>query len=243
MAAVLAAALAVPGVASALTLDWDANPWPGTGVTTHTVTVDGEDVVIDVDDPNGTLDASGSVFTPGSLSTGTTTNPPSNGGAASLFVKADGNTSPDWITITFQFQHTGGVRDVAFSLFDVDELTPFLWFAGYTDELEIVGRYQGNDVDPTLSAPGTNPSWTALDARTVQGTRRVGETDENGTVAVDFGSQTLDEVEVTYRNALSTGQVQWIGFSQFTFSRAPEPSTAVLVGLGLVLLSLKRRRA
>ncbi|MBW2271122.1 MAG: PEP-CTERM sorting domain-containing protein, partial [Deltaproteobacteria bacterium] len=228
--------------ASALTLDWDTDPWPGTTATSHTVNVDGDDVVISIDDPNDVIDHGTSNGTPGSVVSGPIIDPPSNAGASNLFIKTDANTSPDWVTITLQFEHAGGVRDLSFSVFDVDQMTPFWFFPGYTDQLEIVGLHQGTEYDPTITALDADPSWTLDDPRTVTGTRRVGETDEAGTVAVGFGGQTLDELRVTYRNSLSTGQAQWIGFSPFTFERAPEPSTAAMLGLGLTMLALKRRR-
>lgn len=257
-AAALAAALLVPAAATALTMDWEgANAWPGTTATSHTITVDGSDIVITVSDPAGVIqhgpDLSGG---PGSVSSNTFIDPASNGGASSLFLKTNGNTAAgtgsQYVTITYDFSDfAGGVTDVAFSIFDIDQLPLVTFFgfpiSGFTDQVEIAASYQGTAISaPTVTAePGYESSatwgWDATNWR-LTGSGSAAENDDAGTAHVDFGSQPLDQLTLTYRNVLTQGQLQWIAFSALTFSRSPEPSTGVLVGLGLFLLGARRRR-
>jgi hypothetical protein len=237
-------------------MDWEGgNAWPGTAATSHTITVDGSDIVITVDDPSGVIQQSGGLAGPASLATNTHIDPASNGGAANLFLKTDdntaANTSGNYVTITFDFSDfAGGVRDVAFSILDVDQLPLFSIFgfpiSGYTDEIDFAASYQGTALTtaPSVNAvAGATPSWgwDAVNWR-LTGNASSAEDSDNGTAQLDFGSQTLDQLTLTYKNTLTQGQLQWIGFSLLTFARAPEPSTGLLVGLGLFVLGARRRR-
>jgi len=249
----LLVALATPWPARALTLDWTADPWPGTGVLTATYDVDGEDVVVTVTDNANVIEAGSGLrdgFAPGSLATNGYLNPPGSGGGDNLFLKTYANTSAntggDYVTVDISFSHVGGVTDVEMSFFDVDLLPPgtIFWFinVGFTDEIELSAGYGASVYDPTsvASVAGSSPTWNFDGTNTITGTAEAASDSDDGTVVVSF-DRVIDRISFKYRNTLTNGQIQWIGLSNISFIRAPEPSSGLLVAFGLLLVAARRR--
>ncbi len=240
LAALTLLTLGLAGPAAALQLDWTTNPWPGTSARSATYTVGGGDVIFNVSDPNGTI-LTGQAGPP-SLATNTHTTPGTDPNRPhSLFVKADENTSAPWVTIDILFTHAGGVTDVEFSLFDVDQRPLVTFFGiplvGYTDAIRITGSDGTNTYDPTrIGALTATPTWSTVGGNTVVGNGANDEASNDGTAVIEF-DQVVNSVSIQYRNDLTQGQLQWIGFSSLLFREAPEPSSALLLGLGLVLLA------
>jgi hypothetical protein len=236
--------------AGALTLDWDVVNWPTTGTRTQTYAIGGGNVTLTFTDPlnriNGATGPSGS---PASLVDGTFLNPTGNAGASNLFIKTLNNTSSPWVRLDITFSHVGGVTDVDFSIFDVDRLShifpPFI-LGGYEDQLTFTASDGVTTFNPTsVTAQTATPSWSFNGTNTITGTANVAETggnSANGTANVSF-DQVITSFSITYRNTLSQGQSQWIGLSALRFRIAPEPSTGLLVGLGVLALAIRRSLA
>ena len=101
--------------AAAATLDWNDPPWPDPATRSFTYTVSKPggpggntmDVTVDITDVNGTLQAGGTGSP--SVSTAADLNPPSAGGAPSLFLKADGNAGTGGMAFR---AHTGGAGEI-----------------------------------------------------------------------------------------------------------------------------------
>jgi hypothetical protein len=240
------------GVARGLTLDWDTNPWPGTGVRTASYTVGSGTVTITVTDPDNVIDGSGSGFTPGSLATNTTLNPPSNAGEDNLFIKTDENTNSntggDYVWVDITFSHAGGVADLEFSIYDIDQQPLVTFFgipiSGFTDQIYVEFANGATTYSPTgVTALTGTPTWSFDGSRTITGSGNNSNTSENGTAAIAYnGTQWLNRVSFQYRNVLDQGQLQFIGLSSINFRQAPEPSTGLLLGLGLAVLAGTHRR-
>jgi hypothetical protein len=242
------------GAAGAVTLDWDLNLWPSTGTRTATYTVGAGDVTITVTDNADVIDDSGSGGSPGSLATTTTLNPPSNGGNRNLFIKTDENTNAntggDYVTVEITFSHVGGVADIGFSIFDIDRqpLVSIFGFpiSGFTDQLYFQAYNGTTAYDPSsvTAVSGATPTWSFDGSSTITGTaNNSSNTSDNGTAVVAFtGTQWMDRVTFQYRNVLDQGQIQFIGLSNISFRQAPEPSTGLMLGLGLAVLAAIHRR-
>jgi hypothetical protein len=235
-----------PAPAQALLLDWTSNPWPGTGVRTATFSVDGSDVIVTVSDPSNRIITGQSG--PPSLQTNNYATPGTGAGRPhSLFIKTDENTASPYITVNILFTHAEGVTDVDFSFFDVDyaPLVSIFGFpiSGYRDGITVTASDGVNTYDPTsITALTGTPSWQLVGTNAVRGTASNTESSNNGTALVQF-DQTIRSLTFQYRNELSQGQLQWIGFSGISFRRAPEPGTALLLGAGLAALGAWRRPA
>jgi hypothetical protein len=237
--------IAVPGAASAFSLDWDTASWPGgSGTLTNTyVNVDASawSVQVQITDPDSNLVqiADGN---PASPSTNTHLDPPSNSGD-NLFVRADTNGGGAGITIRFDFTHSTltDVTDIVLSLFDVDACDAPC--TQWVDNISITGYDSGGGAilpDSVVSPTGT-PTWT-YDALTgvllgdlAQG--NAGNDDDNGTATITFNSP-IAAIELNYLNDFAPGGNQWISISDVAF--VPEPSTFTLLMLGLVGLSIRR---
>jgi hypothetical protein len=257
-------ALAVPLTANALTLDWTTDPWPDLTDREEVIPVDGDNVTVRVTDDHGVImenteffrdgGAPGSLATNGYLSPG----PPSDPGTDSFFIKTDQNTntvtSGDYITVEIEFAHIEGVTDVEMSFFDVDMMPYdifFIWATGFQDEIEISGSYQGGaSFAPTSVTANTgSPTWGLIgsaNSTRIIGNAAAGVGDDDGTAVVTF-DQVLDKITFKYKNTLNfpgldNGQVQFISLSNINFERAPEPSTGLLLALGLLMLAAHRQR-
>ncbi len=249
--------LATP--AAAATLDWNDPPWPDPATRSFTYTVSTPsgpgpssiDVDVDITDVNDVLQAGGTGSP--SVSTATDLNPPSAGGAPNLFLKTNGNDGAggNWVELDITFNYAPGVKEVSFGIFDVDEDQLILDFGffqipiiSFDDEIEIWGYDRfGGEVDPTFSAvPATTPTWTDI-GRTVSGDGPAASDSDDGTVLVDFGQSVLSALHIEYRNLHNPALLQWIGLSNITFSKAPEPGTGLLLLFGLTLLAGRRPRA
>ncbi len=102
--------------------------------------------------------------------------------------------------------------------------------------LETIGS-----IDPTsISALTGTPSWSQVGNDTAMGNAANAEDSDDGTAVFRFDTP-IQSLSIEYRNDLGQGQLQWIGFSSMVFRRAPEPSTALLLGLGLALLARRSR--
>ena len=75
-------------------------------------------------------------------------------------------------------------------------------------------------------------SWTATADQS-------GGNSDDGTAVITF-DQVISQIRFQYRNVLTDGESQWIGFSSMNFRKAPEPSSGWLVALGQG--QLRRRR-
>jgi len=227
--------------ARALTLDWDIVNWPTTGTRTQTYAVGGGNVTLTFTDTlnriNGAAGPSGS---PGSLVDGTFLDPVGNNGASNLFIKTLNNATSPWVTLNITFSHVGGVTGVDFSIFDVDTITN-----NYRDQLVFTASNGATTFNPTsVTAQTATPSWSFNGINTITGTANAAESggnSANGTANVSFG-QVINSINISYRNTLSPGQTQWIGLGAIRFRVAPEPSTGLLVGLGMIVLAAIRRR-
>jgi hypothetical protein len=242
--AILAAALlSVAGPAAGLTLDWDMVSWTSTATRTETYTVGSGDVTITISDVNNVLDAgSGPAGSPGSVIDSSFLDPTGNNGEENLFLKTDANTASPWVSVTVDFTHTDGVFDVSFALFDVDLLN-FFGF-GYTDEIVLSATDGTSNYDPSSVVAVTgSPTWTFDGTNTITGTSSApqsGPGSDDGTAVVTF-DDVITSFAFLYKNTLTNGQAQWIGFSDVTFTEGPEPSTHLLLGFGLVTLAAARR--
>jgi hypothetical protein len=241
--ALLLALTAAPlgaGAAYAETLDWDLTPWPGTSVRSATYTVGAGDVTITITDPANVIDGTTNGG-PASLVTDSTLSPPSSSGD-NLFIKTNdnsaSNTGGQYVTVDITFSHVGGVADVAFSLFDVDAQAS----SGFTDQIWLEAAYDSTTYAPTVTALHPNPRWTFDGANTITGDSNAASNNERGTAVVAFNGEWLNRVSFQLRNATDPGQIQFIGLSNISFRQAPEPSTGLLFGLGLALLSARTRR-
>jgi hypothetical protein len=242
--ALLLALTAAPlgaGAGRAETLDWDLTPWPGTSVRTATYTVGAGDVTITITDPAGVIDGT-TTGGPASLVTDSTLSPPSSTGD-NLFIKTNNNsatqTGGQYVTVDILFSHTGGVADVSFSLFDVDSQVS----TGFTDQIWLEASDGVNTYAPTsVTALHPVPRWTFDGANTITGNSNAASNNERGTAVVAFNGQWLNQVRFELRNTTDPGQIQFIGLSSINFRQAPEPSTGLLLGFGLLLLSGRARR-
>lgn len=239
--------LVVSGPARALVLDWDLTAWPASGDRSETFTVGSGQVTVNVSDPNNVIATGG--IGPDSLATNQYTTPGTDPARpSSLFIKTDGNTAAPWVEVDILFSHTGGVTDVEFSLYDVDLLPLISIFgfpiAGYTDFIRITGvDLLGGSVAPTsISALTATPTWDTVGLDAVVGLASNSEESDDGTALIRFDTP-IQSLSLQYRNDLTQGQLQWIGLSSIVFRRAPEPSTALLLGLGLALLARRARSA
>jgi len=236
--------------ARALTLDWDVVNWPTPGTRTQTYAVGGGNVTLTFTDTlnriNGAAGPSGS---PASLVDGTFLNPTGNAGASNLFIKTLNNTSSPWVRLDITFSHVGGVTEVDFSIFDVDRaphiFPPFI-LTGFEDQLQMTASDGVSTFNPTsVTAQTATPSWSFNCTNTITGTASAAQTggnSANGTANVSF-DQVITSFSISYRNTLSQGQTQWIGLGPLRFLVAPEPSTGLLVGFGLLVLAARRSRA
>jgi hypothetical protein len=239
---VLTAASLGASAARAETLDWNLTPWPGTSVRTATYTVGAGDVTITITDPAGVIDGTTSGGTPGSLVTDSTLSPPSSGGD-NLFIKTNDNsaatTGGQYVTVDILFSHAGGVADVSFSLFDVDAQAS----SGFIDQVWLEASDGLVTYAPTsVTALHPVPRWSFDGSNTITGNSNAASNNERGTAVVAFNGQWLNRVSFQLRNTSDPAQIQFIGLSSINFRQAPEPSTGLLLGFGLLLLSSRTRR-
>ena len=227
--------------ARAETLDWNLTPWPGTGVRSATYTVGAGDVTVTITDPANVIDGTANGG-PASLVTDSTLSPPSSTGD-NLFIKTNDNsatnTGGQYVTVDIVFSHTGGVADVSFSLFDIDAQVS----SGFTDQIYLEAFDGVNTYAPTsVTALHPVPRWTFDGSNTITGNSNAASNSERGTAVVAFTGTWLSRVSFELRNTTDPGQIQFIGLSNISFREAPEPSTGLLLGFGLLLLSSTTRR-
>jgi hypothetical protein len=238
-----------PDAATAFVLDWDTVGWPGGSSTlTNTYTdVDGSgwSVQVQLTDPDSNLVQTSPDSNPSSPSTNVHLNPATNSGN-NLFVRADTNGGGVGITIRFDFTHSieTEVTDIVLSLFDVD--TADAPSTQWIDSVSITGFAAGGGsvLPDSVTSPTGTPTWTynggtgLLLGDVTQG--NAGNNDDDGTATITFNTA-ITGFELTYLNGFAPGGNQWIAFSDVSF--VPEPNTFSLLLLGLVGLSIRRRRA
>jgi hypothetical protein len=240
--------LTVPGAAFAYTLDWDSVGWPGgAGTLTNTYTdVDssGWDVQVQFTDPDSNL-----VQVPdGDPASPTTDSSLATPGVTgdNLFIRADTNGGGAGITIRFDFTHSTAteVTDIVLSLIDVDTADAF--DTQWIDDISITGYdFGGGTVLPdSVVSPTGTPTWTynALTGVLLGDVNEgnAGATNDDGTATITFNAA-VAAIELTYLNGYTPGGNQWIGMSDIAF--VPEPNTFSLLWMGLIGLSIRRRRA
>ena len=194
-----------------LLLDWDAQTWTPTGNTnlSETFNVGGRNIVVTFGGNVAGLDSAGAVVSPQLDNTNT-------GGLLppelSLVVGTDYiDLSDPQVTVTLDFSaYRGGVSNVSFTIFDVDESGAFI------DEVTVTAQTVGGVVDPTSISVG--PAITVLSANTIVG---VGSTppnssDANGTYT--FAQSGITEINLIYRNTTAnTPAFQWINIHDISF--------------------------
>jgi len=237
---VFAALLLMQGSAAALTLDWDTAPslWPD-GDLIHSYDIDpgnaGDDITIEVTRNNGAplvtyLEPALTPLTP-------TVNAVFEGGLGSvqgtltLAVNLT-DSSTQSITITVYFAHPGGVTDVSFQLFDIDQSGPS------QDQLTLIhgtSSFDGSDVAPfiTVPTPGDNlllGSGTNQSVRGTAPTASKGGTSGRGNVTINFGSNALQSFTFTFGSNIAFGNpaYQQFGIHDINFTPVPEINPALI---------------
>lgn len=223
--------------ASELLLDWDTLTWSPEGQTnlSETYQVGGSDLIVSVGGNTSGLDNTGTLSPRiDDNQTGGLT-PVEN----SLIITTDYLQS-DFdreVTITFDFSDfAGGVSDLTFSVFDIDQNGSFV------DEIMVTALVNGQIVDPTALSAGSANLVTS--SNSVEGRSLSASSSADGNVGIEFAYAGITELLITYRNAGPTNNagLQTMGIHDITFTPVPAPGALVLMVSGLAALAVRRRR-
>jgi hypothetical protein len=181
----------LPSATAAAVLDWDVQTWPA-GLISETLTNIGNgDIVVTFGGDTAYLDARGGTQSPnlddyltGGLS-------PTELG---LYVRTDYPSGAlDWVSFTMSFTHTGGVGNVPFTIFDVDQFN-----LNHIDEIEVTAQTAGGPVNPTSVTTSTCNSFDAVN--TVIGTCLADSDSADGSASFAFAQTGITSVTIVYRN-------------------------------------------
>ncbi|MCP3978317.1 MAG: hypothetical protein GY716_03155 [bacterium] len=199
---------AQPAVAQLL--DWDVEAWPP-GSTAETFSVGGDNVSLTFGGDLSALRALSGTASPhinSSLTGGL--NPVENG----LYVRTNHPSNGlDYITLTIDFAHTGGVYGVSFSILDVD-----LRNTNHIDQLQFTATASGLPVNPSSVITAACNSFDTVN--TVTGTCSSSSTSSTGNATVTFDQTGISQIQIVYRNTspLSNPGVQEISIHDLAFS-------------------------
>ena len=207
------AAMAVPTV-----MDWDTLTWIPTGNTnlSETYAIGNGNVTVTFSGNTAELDQQGALIAPA------ITDQANTGGLMpvemSLYVATD-YTSPanPEVVVTFDFSgYPGGVGNLSFVLFDVDQST------GFIDTVTATAMTLSGPVNPTTI--NTSVANIQINANTAQGVSSAAGTTSDGNVGFVFGDagtpiSGITQVTFTYRNDIGTPNpgFQWINVHDFNF--------------------------
>jgi uncharacterized repeat protein (TIGR01451 family) len=197
-------------------LNWDVLTWPA-GSTSQTYTIGSGDVSISLNGPTDTSPgdiaglANGSPFITNDLTGGLS--PVQD----SLEINVDYSvSSSQQIPIVIDFTHPGGVRDVSFSIFDLD-------LGSWIDVVEVTATSDGiNFFNPTAIADSAANSSDGVN--TVTGTSG-SVSSSNGTATFTFANSGITQIRIIYRN--QTTAFQWIALHDINFTYL-EPDLSII---------------
>lgn len=187
---------------SAQQLDWDAVTWPS-GTLTNAYSVAGGTVTI-------TLRGDTDRFTAPSP----VDNQNIQGGLPfpedNLFLHVNYAASGSRIRVNIDFSHPGGVRNVAFSLFDID-------LGGFTDRIRVFAFNGGSRINPSTVTTGANASFDGV--RTITGLAATPSSSGAANARITFGQSGITRVSFIYTDdtGLSDPPQQWIGLHDISF--------------------------
>jgi hypothetical protein len=221
-------------VAHAITLDWDTVTWTA-GTLTHSYDIDpskaGNDITVTVSGNTSRLTTelvSPNPMTPaitkdfqGGL--GTTEN------TLCLAVNFTDKTQSVTVTVNFSSLYTSGVKNVSFTLFDID-----LSAVSGNDYQDLLSGITATSIDgttliaPTITTSATNTlSGTGL-TQTVNGISSntdLGTGSGGGNVTIDFGGAAIKSFTFTYGSGSNPGAdptYQHVGIHDISFTPVPE---------------------
>lgn len=198
-------------------LDWDSVTWSPNGSLSETYTIGSGDITITFNGPTDTPagDTSALVNTSPLITTDLT------GGLSPVEAALEINVdyvppSSQQIPIIIDFTHPGGVSNVSFSIFDLDQ-------GGWTDVVQATATTDGvTYFNP--SSIVTNSANSSDGINTVTGTANAGSTSATGTATFTFNQTGITQVRLIYSN-LSTA-FQWISLHDINFTY-PESDLAI----------------
>jgi uncharacterized repeat protein (TIGR01451 family) len=214
--ALVAGAFALAPVAQAgQVLDWDAQAYTSGSLTGGPYTLGNGSVSVaitgDTDDFNNA--------TPDDLNT--IVDDGSNQENLTLSIDYDNGAGTHEVTVTFTFTHPNGVRDIAFSIFDVD------FGAGqFIDQVQITATNASGTINPSTITAGTTNAITL--GNTATGNAAAANNTTQGNVTVAFNQTGITSLTIVYRNTIASGSAgqQFMGIHDITFTPEADLSTS-----------------
>ena len=154
-----------------------------------------------------------------------------------LFIDQSGS-----LTVTVEFNYAQGVKDVNFSLYDVDKGTVEVW--DYTDKIiSIAASSSSSPVIYPSKVVGSSANEVSGSGATLEvtGTQASPNNSANGNVNIQFSDQPINKLWFKLVAPDADGSYYGIGLSDMSFNPVPEPQVANLavilcVGFGVFWL-------
>lgn len=164
---------------------------------------------------------------------------------SALVLAMNQGSNANTVTTSITFSHTNGVRNVNFTIFDIDRGNT--GGSNYQDQITVRAYRFGNLLSSSLVSVPTHGTSNTVAGNVVTGDLSVNDTGTgsglgNATFQIE-SSTVIDRIDIIYGNgplAPSNPTQQWIMLSDITFTVAiPEPSTwFLLIGTPLCLGSV-----
>lgn len=209
----LGAALLAPA-AGAATLDWDAQAYTSGSLTGGPYTLGNGTVSIaitgDTDDfNNGTPDDLNTLMDGGT-------------GEQSLNLSTDydNGVGTHEVTVVYTFTHPNGVRNISFSVFDIDSGGAFI------DQIQVTATNASGSINPSTITAGTTNASDGVN--TVTGTAGAANFTNQGTASFVFNQTGITSLTIVYRNTIASASagVQFMGIHDITFTPEADLSTS-----------------
>jgi hypothetical protein len=224
------AAVVIPAkaYAASLTLDWNNVDWQMKSLS-QSFTVGKGEIAMEISGQTGALinqTPNDSIFLNGTSVS-----------EEALYLQADFAQETELITLTANFLKFDAVKDVSFTLFDIDASKDIsnTKKLNWQDRVVVQGFWQGKKVDPTFTA--FDPTFIQATGNTLDGLKSVNNDRNEGNITVNFALP-IDRFSITFtqnpdltypiakKSQIENPQSHGIGVGdvQFTPTEIPESS-------------------